>query len=667
MASKSFLHRGGSQMEENSDIEKESLISETCSDREVIVVKVKEKKSNKSSSLCIKALVLLILCVSVAAFTFRETLVLSMFGSKESSTGLEERQYKTPAELLDDFLYAKSDFDKLLHEDYGEYMYKIFNKTTIMSAFKGHDPKSMERLKLRMKIKILNAQLHQSTRTSYIWATGGHSAAAAHGNIFNQSYSSSLEQSASGPFRSLGIRFYGKNYAMGGTLSGPEVAMCMSSIFGNDIDALSWDYGMTDGRNDWLYSLWAQRAGSHPTFPSIFSLFSDRNYLHNEFVVKNGMSAFDIKIDELRDNIPDSNNRKANNSTEFPRGIKDYICDGHVESPPESGCGKNKWDTERYCEKVQFQTSWHNGWHDHLFIGRVLAVFLVQNLMDALIELKDGYNYTQSFNSTSWEDDIPSPAVSVDYLKYLRHIESQNKQSFVSSPFPKNSLGMFDQIPLQKFKIFQRNKAYCQTALLPAELRFDGIVTQSGHKGNYEFSGYSSGYDEGHEKSSLPNPNPNDNSTKPMLTFEKSFRLLPDSCEARLEIDFKDYFTIREADEWMTMVVPSKAHLNSFKVPVEKKPTTGLIMMCTRNFDWGRFPESYVFIENIQEVDIEINGVMVTEAISVSTENRCQVLKHGNSYLFPKLEALNNDFQYEIKFNVRKQKGILYLSSVIVL
>jgi hypothetical protein len=51
----------------------------------------------------------------------------------------------------------------------------------------------------------------------YVWATGGHSAAAAHGNLFNESYTAHIERNLQPLFASLGIDFEARNYAMGGT------------------------------------------------------------------------------------------------------------------------------------------------------------------------------------------------------------------------------------------------------------------------------------------------------------------------------------------------------------------------------------------------------------------------------------------------------------------
>ncbi len=47
---------------------------------------------------------------------------------------------------------------------------------------------------------------------NYIWATGGHSASAAHGNLFNESYTAFMERDLKDVFGSIGIDFQGRKY-----------------------------------------------------------------------------------------------------------------------------------------------------------------------------------------------------------------------------------------------------------------------------------------------------------------------------------------------------------------------------------------------------------------------------------------------------------------------
>lgn len=53
--------------------------------------------------------------------------------------------------------------------------------------------------------------------TRYVWATGGHSASAGHGNLFNESYTAFMEHDLKPIFGAIGIEFEGRNFAMGGT------------------------------------------------------------------------------------------------------------------------------------------------------------------------------------------------------------------------------------------------------------------------------------------------------------------------------------------------------------------------------------------------------------------------------------------------------------------
>ena len=46
----------------------------------------------------------------------------------------------------------------------------------------------------------------------YIWATGGHSAAAGHGNLYNESYTAFMERDVKDIFGSIGIDFQGRKY-----------------------------------------------------------------------------------------------------------------------------------------------------------------------------------------------------------------------------------------------------------------------------------------------------------------------------------------------------------------------------------------------------------------------------------------------------------------------
>jgi hypothetical protein len=161
-------------------------------------------------------------------------------------------------DLLEALNKAKANMISKLHVDYGkEHFENIFVDKAANGTeqrFRGFDPitpdgDSPNRLKRKLLIKILSMQTAIQTKDSnvrgcdctngdkplggaaniendapldtiferYVWATGGHSAAAGHGNLYNESYTAFMERDLKPIFGAIGIEFEGRNYAMGGT------------------------------------------------------------------------------------------------------------------------------------------------------------------------------------------------------------------------------------------------------------------------------------------------------------------------------------------------------------------------------------------------------------------------------------------------------------------
>lgn len=109
------------------------------------------------------------------------------------------------------------------------------------------DPSSRALLAKRFLAKLA-APKGDSASKRFVIAFGGHSSAAAHGNFFNQSYAFAFERLLQPVFAAAGLELVVRNHAMGGTGCVPS-AYCVANVYGDDLDALSWDFGMTDGRN----------------------------------------------------------------------------------------------------------------------------------------------------------------------------------------------------------------------------------------------------------------------------------------------------------------------------------------------------------------------------------------------------------------------------------
>ena len=185
-------------------------------------------------------------------------------------------------ELEAKLLAGREEYLQDLRSKYGEYLDKVFlndssksastsptsrGYESLLSAMSLDDPErqpSRDRMQRKIAMKVLEAARSSSagcscadsndqsqsngpkTTTTFVWSVGGHSAAAGHGNLLNETYAAFLEQGAAPVLEKVGIRFISRNYAMGGMISAPEIAMCSEAIFGMDTDVISWDYALTD-------------------------------------------------------------------------------------------------------------------------------------------------------------------------------------------------------------------------------------------------------------------------------------------------------------------------------------------------------------------------------------------------------------------------------------
>jgi hypothetical protein len=166
---------------------------------------------------------------------------------EQQTSTLEPMGKKIPMEDIQRSIHdARQEFDNTMLDLYGQTFFPlIFHR--VSEAFEMQNITKARFLR-RLTIKLLKAYLHPSSSSddsTVTWVTGGHSNAAAHGNLYNHSYTATLEHHAQKAFRAVGLDFVAKNYAMGGYSSGVEISLCLESVYGKNFDFYSWDFGMT--------------------------------------------------------------------------------------------------------------------------------------------------------------------------------------------------------------------------------------------------------------------------------------------------------------------------------------------------------------------------------------------------------------------------------------
>ena len=237
---------------------------------------------------------------------------------------------------------ARNDLYKEIRDNYGNYTDLLFNESEIINdlvitsslpmATNRSEAISLERLKRRIKRKILEGQ-KGTTNNKYVWVTSGNSIAAGHGNLLHQSYSGVLERSMKAPFAAVGLDFEVRLRAYSGVRSAPEIALCMESYFGMDVDVLTWDFGQTDGRDLWRYRIFAQRAGLMPSMPTLLLLSGPKQQQIAFDLEPHGQSVLGVDdLGILKRRIPDSSDHP--NPSELPPAVQYFLCKGSENTPP---------------------------------------------------------------------------------------------------------------------------------------------------------------------------------------------------------------------------------------------------------------------------------------------------------------------------------------------
>jgi hypothetical protein len=595
-----------------------------------------------------------------------------------------------------DLLKAVTDEKELLIDrlkiDYGEEnFYKIFMKDDgTARPFVPFDDESPERLKRKLMIKVLSAQKELKRKEStfngcdcingdkgiphdpavvqrkdgegfeigyppvetsfekYVWATGGHSASAAHGNLYNESYTAFMERDVKDIFGSIGIDFEGRNYAMGGTSSAPEVSMCWNEIFGDDVDFFSWDYGMTDAGYPYKMVHYAYRGAiskGRPAFLGIRFGQDDERETAMRVLGEYGMTTFiqeDGGYAKMREGVPDTFGLNTNEINAMPEYVRNFRCDGLYEKG-EPFCEDEKYSSE-ICKDRAGKAPWHPGIKSHAMVGHSLALFLVENLQSALeglIELEAENTESLLARLLQEEDEL-----------FEGHLTKGDFQDLAKKTFlPDHD----DEEKLEEdVTFFFTGKSMCHTARTPARTRYLGFLTNTDKVGGPAPVGRET-YDVGIEDKNAPKDGDE------MLLVWTDADLHQQDCPVTVSPDYKDSF-LAHGSGWNALVFPNEAERKAYGY----KPSElhGVIAVAFTSCDWDRCEKGYLgwkdFGGEENKWEMKVNGVPVESLVSVG--KYVYVLRGENGINFS--PSSTDDYKFEIKVNT--ESGYVKISSFIV-
>jgi len=583
-----------------------------------------------------------------------------------------------------------------LRKDYGKYFEPIFVDDTTGGyrpcSGVTEDGPSFERLKRKLKIKILSMQSkiylqdsdmsgcdctnaegkavrsdikeiddesllfkgidRSSLFEKYVWATGGHSAAAGHGNLYNESYTAYMESDVKDIFASIGIEFEGRNYAMGGTASGTDVSMCWKQIFGDDVDFFSWDYGMVDGNNPDKLFHYSYRGGISSSRPAAMLVHYGGRSLKSRLgtyqtLEEMGLAAFhssEAIMTAMRNEFPDSAGFSSDEElAELPEYVRNYKCGTSIEK------GDPYCDTAKYtkwgCERRMKQTSWHPGYKENALTGHGLALFLTDAVLSALQDLVD-------------DNDG-------DIELLLSQLEQEDKDlhaSFTNAELPDIHNNLLHELGDLKFSenepkfnasLFFKGESICHTGRLPSQSRYKGILTNTDKVGQPAPVGEET-YELGFDKVVAAKT----------ASENQEIRLVYDMYKERevscvgvvVKPDYPDSFYVNALDGWAKLTFPNEAEKKAYGY--DPALFEGVFIIHGKVCDWGKCPAGFLLAEEDhaeKNWEMKINGESVTTVKDLG--NRAVVLGGENGYRF----APNADDQYEIEIKVNKENHYFQL------
>ena len=258
-------------------------------------------------------------------------------------------------------------------------------------------------------IKALQKRLLHSimTENSFTVVMGGHSAAAGHGNHFQQSYTLQIQRIIEPILARLGVTHKSHNFGMGG-LGTIQNALGMSDMYGTDTDVLIWDSGMTegDGPSKDLFARMGILSGKNKV-PILWGRPDDGRY---ESVAPGAGSILTGFYGMSMAGIPET--QSAIQVKTIPYAAQYLKCSSEANNDI---CKNSRYQSKCWIQQPAGnntiqpmtkqnpqpggQAKWHPGNRYHQIQGRAIAFQIVHQLYNAL---------TQWYNTPDY--DIPDSA-----------------------------------------------------------------------------------------------------------------------------------------------------------------------------------------------------------------------------------------------------------------
>lgn len=164
----------------------------------------------------------------------------------------------------------------------------------------------------------------------------------------------------------VGLNLVVRPYGRGGATSAPELAACAKEIYGRDIDIITWDFSMTDGRTHWRIEFFAHRVHVLPNHPVLLVLHAGIDAARKELVehlTDQGLTT--LRQDEAylvgkQLEFPDSRGLDDAALHDLTDHVRYYRCGYGIETG--GACNTYRFTQNGTCDDRENRNHWHHGW-----------------------------------------------------------------------------------------------------------------------------------------------------------------------------------------------------------------------------------------------------------------------------------------------------------------
>jgi hypothetical protein len=275
--------------------------------------------------------------------------------------------------------------------------------------------------------------------------------------------------------------------------------------------------------------------------------------------------------------------------------------------------------------------------------GHGMALFITEALVDALSDL----------SKATLSDPL-------ELLAELRKVEDSQYEQFLQAEIPQEMKNRIfspqDGVapdPLLDLDSLWKRRSLCRTGRTPSQARYLGYATNSEKVGGIAIVG-SEEYD-----TAIPL-----HQAKEAGASQAGALVLVDDgdheyCkDAVVKPDYKDYFYSDASFGWTTLSIPNEKERNAYSFnPLQAQ---GLVLVALVTCDWGKCEEGEMRSYAEDEVEVKVNGQLVTKVVDFGLG--VSALK-GEDGLYWEPDE-NGSFV--VTFLLKQKKAFIRISSVII-